>query len=328
MTNELISIESAAELIRAGACLSLAGPESALDQLPKGNWIAGTIPYFMVRSGGTVVTEGKVFATDLSQLGRVSIGCYGPDELAGIVANAPDNGFSLAIIPAGGRAHQKFAADAANYPDAFIKPTVGWIAGVHLADLGRARPKVYDGRDASKHEDRAVVAYVSLPAAQLASLEIVNLFEADADAVLRFDEVSFAVRDCTVNGERRNFASYLRQRGLEHGRLPLVGDYAGARVNVSLQAIDDAEGVVKLYAPVFPGVNYRFARPVADYAATFRARLAEVDPTGIVMGCNCILNFVFGELENQAIGGIEGPITFGEIAYQLLNQTLVMIRIQ
>lgn len=67
--NELITVAKAAEMIRAGSVLSLAGPESALDQLPAGNWIGGTIPYFMVDAGGTVVTEGQVFATDLTDLG-------------------------------------------------------------------------------------------------------------------------------------------------------------------------------------------------------------------------------------------------------------------
>jgi len=325
--NELITVDAAAELIRRGVPLSLAGPESALDQLPVGNWIGGTIPYFMVAGGGAVVTEGKVFATDLSRIGEVRIACYGPDELAGIVAHAPDNGFSLTIIPAGGQAHRRFAADAASDRDAFLKPTVGWIAGVHLSDLGRAVPKVYDGRTATKHGDRAVVAYVSLPAAKMASLEIVNLFEPDGGDVLHFAETSFHVRDCEVNGRRVDFAQYLRSRGLEHGKLPLVGDFAGAHINVSLQSIDDAKGVVDLYAPVFPGVDYHFAKPVADYAAAFRARLAALDPKGVVMGCNCILNFVFGELEGKAIGGVQGPVTFGEIAYQLLNQTLVMIRV-
>jgi hypothetical protein len=86
-------------------------------------------------------------------------------------------------------------------------------------------------------------------------------------------------------------------------------------------------GKVALYAPVFPGVDYRFAGPIGDYAAAFRAELARRDTTGAVMACNCILNFVFGELEGKAIGGVQGPITFGEIAYQLLNQTLVMVRV-
>ena len=158
--NKMITVQAAAELILKGVPLSLAGPESALDQLPAGNWIAGTIPYFMVASGGVVVTQGQVFATDLSAVGNVSMACYGPDELASIAGKAPDNGFAITIIPAGSLSHTRFAADAANYEGAFLKPTVGWVAGVHLNDLGKVSPKVYDGRTATKYEDRAVVAYV------------------------------------------------------------------------------------------------------------------------------------------------------------------------
>jgi hypothetical protein len=325
--NELISVNAAAELIRRGIPLSLAGPESALDQLPAGNWIGGTTPYFMVAGGGTVVTQDQVFATDLSSLGHVSVACYGASELAGIAAHAPDNGFSLTIIPAGSPSHQAFASDAANFPDAFIKPTVGWIAGVHLSDLGKVTPKVYDGRTATKLEDGAVVAYVQLPADKLATLEIVNLFEPDGGDVLHFEGTSFELTHAQVNGERVELAPYLRSRGLSDGKLPLVGDYAGAHINVSLQSIDEASGQVNFYAPVFAGVDYRFAKPVNDYAAAFRGRLADVQSQGVVLGCNCILNFTFGELQGKAIGGVQGPVTFGEIAYQLLNQTMVMVRI-
>jgi hypothetical protein len=67
---------------------------------------------------------------------------------------------------------------------------------------------------------------------------------------------------------------------------------------------------------------------VPDYAAAFRARLADYDASGAAFSCNCILNFLFGELEGKAIGGVEGPVTFGEIAYQLLNQTMVVVRLQ
>jgi hypothetical protein len=326
--NELITVQAASELIRKGVPLSLAGPESALDQLPAGNWIAGTIPYFMVSTGGVVVTEGRVFATDLSEVGEVSIHCYGPDELARIAGEAPDNGFSIAVIPAGSLSHTRFAAEAANYEGAFLKPTVGWIAGVHLNDLGAVKPKVYDGRTATKHEEHAVVAHVALPQDKLAAVEIVNLFEPDQGDLLQFPSSGFEVTDCLVNGEKVNFATYVRLRGLEHCKLPLVGDYAGAHVNVSLQSLGEAGGKVALYAPVFPGVDYRFAKPVGDYAAAFRERIAAQDATGAVLSCNCILNFLFGELEGKAIGGLEGPVTFGEIAYQLLNQTMVVVRVQ
>jgi hypothetical protein len=325
--NQLISVQAAADLIRGGKCLSVAGPEAALDQLPPGNWVGGTTPYFMVESG-VVVQDARVFVTDLTPLGAISFASYGSTELANISNNGPENGFALAIIPAGSTAHQRFAAEAATYESAFLKPTVGWIAGVHVADIGKVAPKVYDGRTGGKYEDRAVVAYVSLPDEKLAVLEIVNLFEADDGDLLEFEATSFEVGDCLVNGVKTRFADYLRQRGLEGGTLPLVGDFAGAAINVSLQSVGEVGGIVKLYAPVFPGVAYRFAKPVPDYAQRFRDRLANEDNEGLVWSCNCILNFLFGELEGKAIGGVQGPVTFGEIAYQLLNQTLVAVRIQ
>jgi hypothetical protein len=71
--NKLISLQEAADLIRRDVPLCLAGPEHALAQLPPGRWIGGTIPDFMVDRGGVVVTDGQVFATDLSEIGEVEL---------------------------------------------------------------------------------------------------------------------------------------------------------------------------------------------------------------------------------------------------------------
>lgn len=324
--NELISIQVAAELIRGGATLSFAGSEAALDQLPLGNWIAGTIPYFLTESGGVVESE-KVFVTDLTSLGQLTLASYDVDGLSGIVGNCPDNGFALTIIPAGSTAHQVFAANAAGFDGAFLKPTVGWVSGVHISQLGQATPKVFDGRTGTKYEDRAVVMYVELPPEKLVSVEIINLFEPGDGDVLHFEEDSFTVETVLVNGERINFAKYIRDHGFDNGSLPLVGDFGGANINVSLQTVGQPGDRVAMYAPVFTGVDYRFAKPVGDYAAAFRSRLAQQETGDVAFSCNCILNFLFGSLEGKTIGGAPGPVTFGEIAYQLLNQTLVVVRV-
>jgi hypothetical protein len=326
--NQLISIAAAADLIRTGAPLALAGPESVLDALPTGQWIGGTIPYFMASGGGVVSTDGQVFVTALPANAVTTFAHYAADALKGIVGNGPDNGFSVAIVPAGSAAHRKFAEEAVNDAEAFLKPTVGWVAGVHLSDLGKVTPKVYDGRTGTKHEDGVVVAHVSLPEAQLASVEIVNIFEPGDGDVLRFNDTSFEIGDCLVNGKPASLAAYVAENGLADGKLPLVGDFGGAHINASMQSVDTTAGKVVLYAPVFPGVDYRFAKPVADYGASFRKRLGSYNTQGVTFSCNCILNFLFGELEGKSIGELQGPVTFGEIAYQLLNQTLVVLRIE
>lgn len=326
-SNTTMTISKAAALIKLGLPLSLAGTEAALDQLPAGNWIAGTIPYFMLTEGGVIVNDERVFVNQLAPAGQVRFGCYRANELESVTRNTPDNGYAIAIIPAGSRCHQAFAENAADLPEAFLKPTAGWIAGVHLSDLGNATAKVYFGPDASKHADRIVVAHVAVPAGRTISVETVNIFEPGDGDVLCFDRIGFEVGECTVNGTPENLADYLTRMGLDDGKLPLVGDYAGAHVNVSIQSVDVPDRRTTLYAPVFPGIDYRIARPVGDYAAEFQRRLGAQDQQGATFACNCILNFVFGELEGKAIGGVAGPVTFGEIAYQLLNQTAVLVRV-
>jgi hypothetical protein len=46
-----------------------------------------------------------------------------------------------------------------------------------------------------------------------------------------------------------------------------------------------------------------------------------------VFSCNCVLNYLHGQLEGRHTGALLGPMTFGEIAYQLLNQTLVHVSV-
>ncbi len=41
----------------------------------------------------------------------------------------------------------------------------------------------------------------------------------------------------------------------------------------------------------------------------------------------CILNYLYGGLEGKRAGSLQGPVTFGEIAYLLHNQTMVTLTI-
>lgn len=322
-TNQLMDVAEVSALIEVGAQLALAGRAEALQALPKGNWIGGTTPYFMTAEGGQIVDASKVFVSDFSDAAGVSVQCYASDELERISADAPANGFALAILPYGSVTHERFATEAASYPMAFLRPTVGWIAGFDLSDAN-GEALVFDGRTGAAHRDHAAVLHVALEDEALVSVEIVNLFRPDEGDVIHFESDSFTPDVCIVNGERRGFADYLRERGLEGGQLPLIGDFSGVNLNASIRAVDGDK--VALYAPVFTSVDYRFAAPVGDYAGAFQGALAARSDEGTMWSCNCILNFLFGELEGKAIGGVAGPITFGEIAYQLLNQTLVRVR--
>jgi len=322
----LIDLAHASNLIRSGMALFVAGDEALLAKLPKGDWIGGTIPYFMDAAGG-VTTKDFVFVTEVpAAASALRIMWYTEGELARIPADAADNGFSVIIIPATSAAHISYARNAPNYDGIFMKPIIGWISGVHLDDLGKISPKVFNGRTGESSDSKAIVMHASLPADKLASIGIVNLFRPGKGEAISFETEGFSVGECLVGDAKVNFAEYLTANKIDT-RLPLVADCCGSMVNVSFQAVDQKAGTVALYAPVFKGIEYRIAEPVKDYVREFSAKIPEgsLHPA---FSCNCILNFLYSELEGKKTGSITGPITFGEIAYQLLNQTLTYLEIR
>ncbi|MGB4639468.1 MAG: hypothetical protein WBH95_05745, partial [Caldicoprobacterales bacterium] len=104
-------------------------------------------------------------------------------------------------------------------------------------------------------------------------------------------------------------------------------DYNSVLVNVSIKSICQETKTVNLYAPVFAGKEYGFAQSINNYAASFNKHLQELKDVEPVFSCNCILNYLYGKLEGKATPPFAGPVTFGENAYQLLNQTLVYAEI-
>ncbi|OHE71653.1 MAG: hypothetical protein A2413_02080 [Treponema sp. RIFOXYC1_FULL_61_9] len=322
----LLSIEEAVRLIGKNEILHIAGSEDSLAKLPKGKWIGGTIPYFMTELGG-LVAEEKVFVTGLSEYsGNVEIVTYDEGHLKNVLRDAPENGFTIIIIPAFSRCHISYAENAPNYEDMFMKPIIGWISGVHLDDLGKTTPKTFNGETGEKSGEKAIAMHVSLPPNKFAEIGIINILEPGQGDTLQFETEGFFVKDCLVNGLKTNFADYLVSNRID-AKLPLVANFSGSMVNVSIREINNPEKIVHLYAPVFLHTDYHIAQPVSDYVTEFMTRLSseEIFP---VFSCNCILNYLYSKLEGKKTGHLTGPMTFGEIAYQLLNQTLVYLEVK
>ncbi|MBF0515441.1 MAG: hypothetical protein HQK81_15465 [Desulfovibrionaceae bacterium] len=330
LSQALLSVEETAKLIQAGNVLLLAGDESALRTLPKGNWVGGTIPYFICSEDGGQASREKVFVTDVSGVVEgAGIVAYDADNLARVYSDGPANGFSFVIIPAQSKAHLAFALNAPHYQDFGSRPLIGWISGVHLDELGHAAPKVFNGLSGEALEQEAIVLHAGIQAGKVVEAGIINLFEQGEGDVLTFPDEGFSAKDVLVNGEKKNFAAYILKHNLDT-KLPLVADYYGIMVNISFQGFDEAEGTVKFYAPVFRGIPYKLAKPVADYGVAFKSKLESqrhLAQEKVVFSCNCILNYLYSNLEGETTNPFAGPISFGEIAYQLLNQTLVYLEV-
>lgn len=319
----VITVEETAELIRSGKRLSVAGDEALLAKLPHGHWVGGTIPYFMGEDGG-LCTHDKVQVALLPEfISSISIRMYGEHELDRIPSGYSANGFTRLILPASSATHQRFAHECSTWPGVFDQPLVGWVAGVDLKDLGNVKPKVINGETGEIAENKAVALHGSLPDTLLAKAHILNLFHQNAGDTITFPTAGFSAADSFINGDRKNFAAYITEKALDT-RLPLVADYMGAMINVSFQSVEKNTGKVYFYAPVFPGVEYKIASPVGNYESEFQKEI-EARQVRPYFTCNCILNYLYAHLEGKRTGNIVGPMTFGEIAWMLLNQTLVYL---
>jgi hypothetical protein len=320
----MYTVQEVKTLIQEQKTLVIAAAESVLRALPRGNWIGGTTPYFMGDEGGCF-DEQRALVKVIPGSVATSIAVYDEATLPSIALDAPDNGCTFVIIPLESAVHRQYAEGANSYADMFMKPVVGWIAGMPLDQAEAVAPKVVNGQSGELMENAAVALHITLPEYLSAQVNIVNIFTQGHGDVLTFPATGFEIKDCLVNGRQATFAAYLKEHAVDL-RFPLVADYHGAMINTSFQRVDEAAGVVHLYAPVFSGIEYRLAQPVSDYAAAFATAMPE-NAKDAAFACNCILNYLYGELEGKQIG-LKGPITFGEIAYQLVNQTLVYVTIE
>ena len=319
-----MNFDAVSKLITGGKLLHIAGTDALLRKLPKGKWVGGSTEYFLESAGGKV--SGDDF--DVSEFTYdFSIKSYDVSSIKNIAADAYDNGFSIVIIPFDSKVHIEYAQKAPGYQDIFMKNTVGWISGLNLGKQGQV-PVAVNGMTGEVFTDRAVALHLGAGAGKMFSVNIINIFEQDEKSpLIEFSKEGFRADTCLVNGKETKLADYIAQNKI-NTKMQLVGEYSGQGVNVSFKSIDS--GIVNFYAPVFKGIKYRIAKNIPDYVKAFNAKLAEVKNANIAFSCNCILNFLYGELEGKQIAGsggsaFTGPVTFGEIAYQLVNQTLVYV---
>jgi len=316
------TIDETIKLIESGKWLHISGSEGLFGKLPRGNWIGGSTEYFMTESGGKVANN-MLFVEAFPYDGCI-IAEYDEAGLENITKDAFDNGFSVLVLPFDSNVHISYSKNAHSYENMFHKNITGWISGVNLCAQWQ-KPVAVNGLTGERHTDRAVAIHVPVKDDEIASIGIINIFESKSDGpVIEFSEEGFAISKCRVDGVERVLADYISENDIDT-KLPLIGDYSGAGVNVSIKQI--ADGIVNLYAPVFSGIKYSLAKGVACYAEEFKNRLSQYRDSGYIFSCNCILNFLYGDLEGKRIDTFYGPITFGEIAYQLVNQTLVYVQV-
>jgi hypothetical protein len=323
----LIDKETAAEWIRDGKTLLLSGTEEMLTGLPLGDWVGGTTLHFMNPMGGLKCVD-KIFVSEPPPGAKLEqIKLYDADHLAEISAQAPDNGFTYLLIPSNSAVLMRYAQESPSYPHQYIKPLIGWVTGFPLEEFGKRNAKVFNGQTGQASDNAALAMHFSLPANKMAHISVVNVFKADPSVAITFPYSGFEVGECFINGKPANLIHYLRENNIDTHR-PLIADYSGAAVTVAFpvpELILEDKGIFP--APVFEGVTYYFSLPVDDYVTEFHKQMPKV-PDNLGLSFYCLSNYLYSELEGKVIKGIYGPFTFGEIAYQVLNQTMAYLEIK
>ena len=319
--------EEVIKLIAQDKVLLLSGNEDVLKKLPKGKWIGGTSSYFMSENGGIIsdelieVTEIPDYITDYK------INYYDSDSIKNIYKDGFETGFSVVIIPAFSETHLLFAKEVYTFEKFATIPLVGWISGINLDNKNASTPKVFSGTDASYCFEKAIVAHFQIPENKFADVTIINTFYADGGDEIEFPYSGFEAENVSINGKQMNFSDYLKNNNVNID-LPLVANYNGVMINVSFKENDINSKKVQFFAPVFNGIKYYLGKTKGDYITEVMKEIHAAHDINYTFSCNCILNFLHLDLKGKKTGNITGPITFGEIAYQLLNQTLVNLEVR
>ncbi len=324
MKSVLQTPEEVSELIKKGKVLVLAGEESLLERLPKGNWLGGTIPYFMDEKGGKFCTESILVQDFTNKITKHKISLIDERNFSAVTGESYNNGITFSIVPAFSRIHTYFAKQVVYLEKLYLNPLIGWVAGMQLEKAATITPKVFNGSTLEKSDQKMALMHMQLPEDMIARLEIINIFEPGEEDLIEFDTASFELENCHINGKSKNFAEYLLEKNHDI-RFPLMANYNGAMINVSFREIDKEQKKVRLYAPVFKENKYRLAKPFTNYVELFNQNLRYIEKENVAFSCNCILNYLYAELEGKKLHNFTGPFTFGEIGYQLLNQTLTYL---
>ena len=314
----LYPVEEVSAMILAGKKLLLAGDAKLLSQLPKGDWIGGTTPYFILYPEQFIESQEKLFVHCLPDfVDMIEIREYDSSNIKNIYINAPQNGFTILIIPFSSPAHLEFVLNVTDYKNFAGYPLCGWIAGQPLDVIMTKKSYVHSGVSDILTSDKAVAMHVSLPADKYAELHMFNQYEQGDGDVITFESKGMVVEEAMVNGVKQNFADYL-SRTINIDDMPLVANYSGAMVATKCSNVEDNR--VYMAAPVYEQIEYRFA--------VIKEDISEPEmPDFVVFSATCASNYMRPELCKNLIKNVNGPVVFGEIAYQMLNGSTIYVTI-
>ncbi len=333
MNNKLYNKESVVKLIEEGHVMLLSGSDKTLAGLPKGKWVAGTTPYFM--DGVGKVDEENIFVDDFTDIAKdAKIEVFDSNNIHEIAKKGYANGFIVMSLPIDTDIYFEFSTNSLEYEDIYNNPVVGFVACCNFNDygnFGQLKTFVGSGLDGQLYPDKAVALYVELPDNMAARAEIINLDTIDeSTSKVVFPKTSFFQSDCTIDGKPGNIADYfenvVKPKMGGKGYTQMITSQNGALINRDTKVVDIKKGEVSFFSPAYEGDEYYLVKPGTDYLKLFNEAIKSKGDSNIAACFSCISYFFGGSFEGRTICQ-NGCYAFGEIAFQLLNKTIVTLEI-
>ena len=319
MPQKLCTVEEVSAMIQDGKKLLLAGDAKLLSQLPKGDWIGGSTPLFLLHQANRVTSYDKIFVNQLPDfITKTIIKEYDETNIHDIFNDGLQNGFTVLIMPFVKPVTSEYAMNAANFENFATYPVCGWVSGQPLDKILTEKAYTASGVTPSISPEKGVAMHISLPENKYAEINIFNPYEQGDGDVITFDHSGQVAKDVYINGIKRNFADYFHEKKYDGNYLPLVANYSGAMLNISCIPAGDR---MQLSAPVFEHIEYRFAK--------INPQITEpnLNSDKIIISFTCVHNFMQPAYCEKYLKKMDGTVVFGEIAYQFVNQTTVYVTI-
>ena len=317
MLKDLYAPEEVSSMILGGDILLLAGDTDLLSRLPKGNWIGACTTRFVVYPERDVETSEKIFVTKLPDfVTGTTIREYDANTIKGVFKDSPKNGFTVLVVPFGSPVAIEYSTNAVYYENFAVHPVCGCMSGDPTAP---EKMVAVSGIGPDIHPNKIVAMHVSLPESKYAEIHTINPFKQGNGDSIVFDYSGLILEDAYINGKKRNFAEYLNEIEYDALHLPFVANYSGEIVSLIGNKIEGDK--VLMVSPVFENIEYRIAALNDSIPEPIIAN------EKVFFSVSCIANYSNPEIRARFLKQMNGPIVFGEIAYQLVGYTTVYLTI-
>ena len=313
----LYTVEEVSALIREGKKLLLAGDDKLLSQLPKGDWIGACSWRFIIYPEQRIETYEKIFVSALPDfVTGATIREYDAENIKNIFNDGPKNGFTILTMPFGSPVAVEYITNAVNYENFAVHPVCGGISGDPFSP---EKLVAASGTGPGIYTDKAVAMHVSLPESKFAEIHLFSPYKQGTGDSIKFDYRGLVLDDAYINGVRRNFVEYLTEIQYAPHSMPFVANYSGETISLIIGRIDDNK--LLMVSPVFENIEYRMA--VIDDSISEPTLIGDK----IFFSASCITNYSSPEFCDRFLKKMNGPIVFGEIAYQMVGYTTVYLTI-